>query len=135
TGIFAAILFAQGISQTNSSSVAFPGNVDLEVADIFQANILGDTDTITILNSGKVFGGTHGISALGPIADVTNTGLVHAYAQGPNASATGIETLAVETNIKNRAGTIWAGFSTDNGSTIHRGIAVDISLNETGLIQ
>jgi trimeric autotransporter adhesin len=135
TGIFAAILFAQGISQTNSSSVAFPGNVDLEVADIFQTNILGDTDTITILNSGKVFGGTHGISALGPTADVTNTGLVHAYAQGPNASATGIETLAVETNIKNRAGTIWAGFSTDNGSTIHRGIAVDISLNETGLIQ
>ena len=57
--------------------------------------------------------------------DVSNTGLVHAFAQGPDASATGIGVVAGETTITNRAGTIWAGVSTDDGSTIHRGIAID----------
>ena len=42
--------------------------------------------------------------------------------------------VAVETTITNRGGTIWAGISTDGGSTIHRGIAID-TVNKAGLIQ
>ena len=66
--------------------------------------------------------------------DISNTGLVHAFAQGPDASATGIGVVAAETTITNRAGTIWAGISTDGGSTIQRGLAID-TVNIAGLIQ
>ena len=42
--------------------------------------------------------------------------------------------VAAETTITNRAGTIWAGFSTDGGATIQRGVAID-TVNVAGLIQ
>ena len=109
-----------------------------------QDNIFGTNDTISISNSGKVFGGPNsdsvffggnfGILAVGPLVDVTNTGLVHAFAQGSDASATGIGVIAAEMTITNRAGTIWAGISTDGGSTIQRGLAIDTD-NIAGLIQ
>jgi hypothetical protein len=66
--------------------------------------------------------------------EIDNTGLVHAFAQGPDAFATGIEVVAVDATITNHAGTIWAGFSTDDSTTVNRGIAID-TVNVTGLIQ
>ena len=108
-----------------------------------QDNFFGTNDTISISNSGKVFGGPNsgsvfggnfGILAVGPLVDVTNTGLVHAFAQGADASATGIGVIAAETTITNSGGTIWAGISTDGGSTIQRGLAID-TVNSAGLVQ
>jgi outer membrane autotransporter protein len=60
--------------------------------------------------------------------------LVHAFAQGADASATGIGVIAAETTITNSGGTIWAGISTDGGSTIQRGLAID-TVNSAGLVQ
>jgi outer membrane autotransporter protein len=127
-------------SQTNTSSIQ-NSNVSKIPQSIgsLEGNVFGESDTITIANSGNVFGGPNsdsvlGILALGPIVDINNTGLVHAYSQGPDASATGIGVVAAKTTITNRAGTIWAGFSTDDGSTIQRGIAID-TVNVAGLIQ
>ena len=111
--------------------------------DSFQDNVFGVNDTITISNSGEVFGGpksgsafggNFGILAVGPIVDISNTGLVYAFAQGANVSATGIGVVAADTTITNRGGTIWAGISTDGGSTIQRGLAID-TVNIAGLIQ
>ena len=56
----------------------------MQLIDVSQANKL--VDTITMINSGSVFGGSFGIAAIGGIGNVSNTGLVRAYAQGPNAS-------------------------------------------------
>ena len=124
-------------------------NQNLNVSGISQSiesiqdNIFGVNDTISISNSGKVFGGPNsgsvfggnfGILAVGPIVDISNTGLVYAFAQGADASATGIGVVAADTTITNRGGTIWAGISTDGGSTIQRGLAID-TVNIAGLIQ
>ena len=97
-------------------------STDSFTAKVRQSNTIDAN--IDIDNSGSVFGGTLGILAIGGITDITNTGLIHAYAQGPNASATGIEVGGLAT-IKNNGGTIWAGSSTDGGATIHRGVAID----------
>ena len=83
------------------------------------------TDAITVMNSGSIFGGRFGIAAVGSNVNISNTGLVHAYAPDSSASATGIGVTAAEANITNRGGTIWAGFSTDGGATIHRGVAIE----------
>jgi trimeric autotransporter adhesin len=102
---------------------ALPNDLDVQLIDISQANKL--VDSITITNSGSVFGGSFGIAAAGGTANIANTGLVRAYAQDPNAAPTGIGVIAAETTITNRAGTIWAGFSTDGGANIHRGVAIE----------
>ena len=146
-GIFAAfdtegVNLQQNTTSNQNFSTPPPSGISQLIASI-QDNIFGENDTITISNSGKVFGGANsggvfggnfGILAFGPIVDVTNTGLVHAFAQGPDASATGIGVVAAETTITNRAGTIWAGISADEVSIIHRGIAID-TINADGLIQ
>ena len=126
---------SQLISQINFSQTtlsAQPGDVDVQLIDVSQTNNL--VDTITMINSGSVFGGNFGVAAIGGIVNINNTGLVRAYAEGPNASATGIGAIAAESTITNRAGTIWAGFSTDGGATIQRGVAID-TVNVAGLIQ
>ena len=124
-GIFAQTT-SELIDQFNVSPAALsalPNDLDVQLIDISQANKL--VDSITITNSGSVFGGSFGIAAAGGTANIANTGLVRAYAQDPNAAPTGIGVIAAETTITNRAGTIWAGFSTDGGANIHRGVAIE----------
>ena len=121
-----AVIAGNDFSQANSAAIVTDNSgavsIDSFTAKVPQSNTIDAN--IDIDNSGSVFGGTLGILALGGIADITNTGLIHAYAQGPNASATGIEVGGLAT-IKNNGGTIWAGASTDGGATIHRGVAID----------
>ena len=124
-GIFAQTT-SELIDQFNVSQPAFaalPSDLDVQRINVSQANKV--VDSITITNSGSVFGGSFGIAAIGGAATVTNTGLVRAYAQDPSASPTGIGVIAAETTITNRDGTIWAGFSTNGGATIHRGVAIE----------
>jgi uncharacterized protein with beta-barrel porin domain len=132
-GIFAQTT-NQLINQINLSAaiLSAPASVDVQLIDVSQTNNL--VDTIAIVNSGGVFGGAFGVAAVGGIVDISNRGLVHAYAQGPSASATGIGVLAPVSTVTNRAGTIWAGISTDGGATPHRGVAID-TVSAAALIQ
>ena len=99
-------------------------------AEIGQPSV---SNNIAIINSGSIFGGALGIQALGGIAGIANTGLIHAYNQGPNAFATGIDVIGLA-SITNDAGTIWAGFSTDSGAIIQRGAAINTA-NDVAVVQ
>ena len=65
-------------------------------------------------------------------AVITNSGLVYAYAQGPHAFASAIVVAADkdgidpgQATVTNDGGQLWAGYSTDGGTTVHRGNAIN----------
>ena len=65
--------------------------------------------------------------------NVSDTGLVYAFAEGPDVSATSIGVVAAETTIhivQGRSGLAFGRW----GSTIHRGTAID-TISIAGLIE
>ena len=118
---------------------------------VFIANFNGGLVTGTFKNasSGSIYAGAYANAANGfaqafgildPSADntshIVNKGSIVAYAEGPDAMATGIgiagtTPVAFKTNtsgktvVINNGGSIWAGYSTDGGKTVYRGNAIN----------
>jgi hypothetical protein len=130
---------AQAVSDETANAYA----LGLESSAGNLTGSITNTASGTIKVSAVAHGTTGSATAVGVLtrsdlntSTITNNGVIQVYAEGPTASATGIQLTTAGggvftpgvgnvTTVVNDGGEIWAGVSSDGGNTTLHGVAID----------